>query len=290
MPAECQPEPAAVTSPGTDPWAEFVPTWIETICANIAPCCDAATFDPNRCRSYYTGLLSGLPSGDPSHYAYDAAAAETCLADTRTDLAMCRNGFGSSCTYVQRGLERDGEACVKGGDCASGTCQDTGNGSKCGRPHALLDAPCAESCSLGDYGSWSCYGQPSQAEIGLCFAEDGLFCSLNGKALGPLDGSGATCQPLRARGEACESYLECADGFCVAGVCTPDPGGGVGSACPCKLDLNCVDGSCQEQLGLGAACEPGLIRCGAGMACRSGKCQCGGYIGSYIAPLVCSYD
>jgi hypothetical protein len=290
LPAECRPEPAAITSPGSNPWLEFIPTWVETICSNIGGCCDAATFDVEGCRRHYSGMTSVLANGDPDHYAYDPAAAEVCLEEVRSDLGACNNGFGASCTRVMRGLLRDGEPCTNHRDCVSGGCSGAGSGQKCGRPHAALDAPCALSCSLDNYGAWSCWGQPSQADIGQCFLEDGLFCSLNGKALGPLDGSGATCQRLRAAGESCAGASECADRFCTSGVCGPDPGAEVGADCPCKASLHCVEGTCQPGGAFGEACDFANSPCAAGLTCTAGTCQCGGYYSSYIMPIICSYE
>jgi hypothetical protein len=290
-PVECRLEPASVTAPAKNPWLEFIPTWVDTICVNIASCCDAATFDPDGCRAHYTSLTSGLANGDPSHYAYDPDAAETCLLEIKTQLAACTNGFGGSCTRVQRGLLRDGQKCQNHRDCVSGVCSDVGAGLECGgRAHAKLGGACAVSCKLDLYGAWSCYGQPSQRDIGQCFAEDGLFCALKGEALGPLDGSGAVCDALHATGTACTSGLECSDGFCVAGRCGPDPGGDLGAACPCKAELTCLDGSCQTGMGFGEACDLAAAPCASGLACNQGTCQCGGYYGSYLMPIECDYN
>jgi hypothetical protein len=264
---------------------------VEAICSNIGGCCDAATFDAEGCRRHYSGMTSLLANGDPNHYAYDPVAAEVCLDEVRSDLEACNNGFGGSCTRVMRGLLRDGEPCTNHRDCVSGACSEVGNGLQCGgQPHAALDAPCALSCGLDSYGAWSCWGQPSQAHIGQCFAEDGLFCSLNGEALGPLDGSGATCQPLRATGEECADPRECTDGFCTSGLCGPDPGSEVGADCPCKVGLHCVEGTCQAGGDFGEACDFASSPCAAGLTCIEGTCQCGGYYSSYIMPIICSYD
>jgi hypothetical protein len=281
-----------VTSPGTDPWRDFIPTWVDAICVNIAPCCDAATFDPVACRAYY-GRLTDLLVADPNHYAYDPMAAQTCLAEIQSDLAVCQNGFGASCTYVRRGLLRDGEPCANAADCASGACGLVGDRMECGAwVRAGLGEACAESCSLDEYGAAFCYGQPSQRDIGVCFAEDGLFCGLNGVLFGPLAGSGATCEPLRGRGESCDGggYRVCADEFCTANVCEPDSRGDVGEPCPCRDFLNCQNGSCVAGRSLGETCDFADAWCARGLSCRDGICACGGYYGSLLMPIECSYE
>ena len=161
-----------------------------------------------------------------------------------------------------------------------------------------LGEPCAESCSQDAYGASFCWGQPSRRDVGRCYAEDGLYCALNGMVLGPLDGSGATCVEQRAAGEACTSSRECADGACVDGVC--GPGNDVGEPCPCKADLTCTGATCQPGRRVGESSDFAELSCAPGFTCRlqaapagqpvtTGTCECSGYYGSYAMPLVCDY-
>jgi hypothetical protein len=286
---ECRFEPASVTAPGTDPLADFRATWVETICTNLVPCCDASTFTADGCRTHYLGWITGLTTGDPRYYAFDPVAAEACLEDIRTGLATCRVPFGGKCTSVMRGLQRDGQVCTTGVDCAGSACGMVGDHLECGANivRAALGQPCAESCTLDSYGASYCYGQPSQADIGRCYVEDGLFCALNGMQLGPLDGSGATCESVRPAGEACTSGYECAGGVCASDVC--GSGNDVGQPCPCKSDLVCEGETCELGRGVGEVCDISVQRCAPGLGCRDGFCECGGYYGTYAMPIVCTY-
>lgn len=289
-PPECRFEPASVTLPdSTNPWESFVQTWVYTICTNLEPCCTTTTFDFNACNVYYRSLLSSLSSGDPQHYAYDPPAGQACLDEIQTELATCSTAFGGACTQVARGLLHDGEVCVNNRDCASGACSTVGDRKECGAGavHGAVGDPCAESCVLDAYGAAFCFGQPSQATIGQCYAEDGVYCALNGALLGPNDGSGAHCAALLARGAPCQSYWECVDGVCSGGVCST--GSDVGGACPCKPNLVCSANSCGPGRSAGEPCDFADNACASGLLCTDGACQCGGYYGSYLMPAVCEY-
>jgi hypothetical protein len=280
-----------VTLPGTNPVASFVLTWVDQICFNLAPCCDASTFDAAACRVYYSSALSSFASADPAHVAYDPAAGQACLDEIRTDLATCSQPFGGACTKVMRGLLRDGEVCTNGRECASGTCTTAGDHMECGvGPRHALGQPCAVSCSLDEYGAYFCFGQPSLADIGRCFAEDGVYCALRGEPLGFGDGSGATCAALFENGAACVSSAQCASGVCSGGIC--GTGSDVGGACPCRANLVCIGSTCQAGRRIGEACDSVDNICAPGLGCdglTGGVCECGGYYGSVVMPIACEF-
>jgi hypothetical protein len=181
------------------------------------------------------------------------------------DLAICKERRKARCA-ARLAAPSSNETAARVGACTAViskfTCEDYGNQDKwpeaCGSVGGnLVDgAPCA----LGA----QCRGR-------ACFPPEGSACGVC-SVLPPI---GSPCN-----NGACDEFLECLNGVCVAYLRLGDScryGGPL-----CGYGLACIgaasgQGKCLQHLGLGATCDPGAIECNdtIGLTCdnATGKCR-----------------
>ncbi len=155
---------------------------------------------------------------------------------------VCDTGTGE-CEPMPPGTAPLGAPCDVGGDCESGLCATTPDGTVCS---ATCDPLASGACPAGFY----CRGDASDAcGTGLCFAG-----TPGGGALGAACGDDGDCASLLCDANVCASLCEpsgadCPEGFeCRVGL-SPSCGackvvGGFGD--PCELDEECASELCVE--------------------------------------------
>lgn len=225
---------------------EDLPTRVAKIqCESLGGCCKEANhaFDVATCTSLVAAAVArDLDSeSEAVNTRYDAEAAADCLADYAAHV-VCGDVEGDlpACQRLIDGTLPLGAACDGSYECAQ---PRAGGPARC-EGVCVVDAPPLRG-KLGDTCNLSCENEEQCLEKSLgvsapvaCYRSDGLACPY---ASAP--DTTVTCQPLlalgercaanqdcvagavcsiasttcilqRKTGEACDSYFECASGYC----------------------------------------------------------------------------
>jgi hypothetical protein len=252
----------------------------DQLCSLLQPCCGAAGLPTDGVSCH--GVMDLAAASSP----FDAASAETCLADMRraqADGTLCGGTTSDACAraFPSGGTVAPGGACSRSEECApsaaghvdclqwfpagaatvSGVCtvQRLGQAG---------DQPCAGDLEGSvRWTSWTSQATPP-AEVVLCDRASGVIC-----------GAAQTCVPLTTTGGACLSSETCQAGaFCdlFGLVCTAR----VGQGAPCTEDQACQDAfycgptssSCAPRRADGATCAV-TSECALASACSAGVCR-----------------
>jgi hypothetical protein len=260
----------------------FVGRYIDTLCGNIGPCCQAlgSPFDANACKSNLNLFLGAeFRAADPAKYSYDAQAADECLAQVEASLRQCSTAGGEACDRAFTGTVASGGACRSSLECVADLACDEGICGGGAQAEGVEGDPCFWTCQRQGSG-YSCGGTGPTADdtLARCFDDANLYCADTG-----------LCTTRRDAGAACQRDHECAmDAHCDLGTC--EPKAGEGGACRgdtgCQAGLYCKEQACVAELPLGSPCDA-FDEC-AGGQCEDGTCVPGGAGGDIGLALICS--
>lgn len=257
---------------------DFARELANALCSNLGPCCESAgfPFEQEKCRTNYEAeVATQFTRYKVEGVAYDANAARRCVDAFAAAAQQCRDidDDPQGCDEVFRGIKKEGEPCTAGFECESRFCRRTPDGADgtCDGPrlHGNAGDPCFATCSQRS-GSSTCSssggsGTPPPMTDGLCFTEDGLFCS-----------QANVCEALVPIGGACRSFHDCAgDVHCDQGTCATRTATG-----PCQTPNACTASSycdftaqqCRPRKARGQACVS-TGECDAADTCSNGTCQ-----------------
>jgi hypothetical protein len=247
------------------------------VCNHLGPCCESAgfPFEREKCRSTYEAeLATEFTRSKVEGIAYDASAARRCVDAFAAATQQCQEiDEQQDCQAVFRGIKKEGEPCTSGAECEGRSCRRSQDGTTgtCAGPrlHARVGDPCLATCTQLAGGGTTCSsggspGTPPPMNDGMCFTNDGLFCS-----------QAHRCEALLPIGGACRSLADCAgDAHCEQGTCAERTATG-----PCQTPNACTTSSycdataqqCRPRRARGQACLPG--ECEAEDTCTNGTCQ-----------------
>lgn len=307
----------------TDP-ESFCAEQVEQICKVLAGCCNgSAKFDQEGCELQISAAcenqynVEGVHAGE---YVFDSGAADSCYGNIETcdditdpepldkdRVKACGNALtghrppGAACTEHRQCEKSGGDypACHAGAVCAKAILSE----EECGfsfetnelfvcMPGMYCDVreddtpnpntpPTIEALEFsGKCKSPLSKGQKCLPDgMKLLPCKEGLICQFDS-----MDLKSSTCQPLKGKGEACQSSSECASGlFCDfngttlvcadSGAQNDDPG------LFCFQPPVCGDGTCEEPYETEETCAADCSSCGDGI------CQFNG-----TEPVTCPQD
>lgn len=226
-------------------------TLAELACDRIMGCCSADDAEAAyaACVAGYTHCFDNPVEELAGSLSIDEDQLQVCEA--KLDALSCEQAppnYDCNSKGYYAGPLAAGEACDISSQCRGpgfSRCQ----GDRCIEEYrGKLGDVCAYTCRQGPGETRLCFGSGvlPPDRFASCWQEDGLYCSAN-----------AGCQPLLARGAACDRALGCERELsCSADVCT-DPKA-IGATCSfsddCAPDAYC-DVQCQPVKAAGDACE-----------------------------------
>jgi hypothetical protein len=269
-------------------------TFAAAYCDLLAPCCAMSKLatDGRQCRALIAGLAAPA--------AFDGAAAEACLSESRAALATPAGCQGllvemtTSCDRVfqpNTGTKKPGEACDDDDDCAPAPqgqvkCKAVNLGQEGDQCQVLLRGAEGSKPCVGDVeGAVTTYFSGGGTTTAyLCHAADGLRCDptllacARGKAVGEACSFGddcvktATCDdatnkcvPRKALGAACTGSGGFANDECVEGAYCQASGTCAAqrpNGAACNDDDECLGGDCRN-----GECRNGLLDFALGFLC-----------------------
>jgi hypothetical protein len=210
------------------PKKDFSTNFANAYCEGIKGCCTASgiTADTTNCKTLLTSQMNAaLERFEGKKITFTEAAAGDCIDAYRSALASCtdrdaRKNINTICKAVFVGTVPLGGDCSISNECQQDGAQDTYcDAGVCtletldtiDNVHAKLGEDCSGTCSSDTNGSGcsSFVSDPNSTVSAMCWVNDGLICSANGK-----------CVAVPTLGESCSGSDYCATGaYCSNSVC-----------------------------------------------------------------------
>lgn len=271
---------AAVTPVATDPLEVQIAKGFCGALQRCSPAILATTYvDAADCVAQETKALSPM-----THAADTSITAQIQQCVAAYGSSSCEEqGSASPCVFT--GTRADGNACVFGAQCQSGSCWSATQ-ADCG--------VCAKRVDVGgDCSAAYCVAGAYCSKDKKCvqYLQDGEACSFTAGSPSCNNrtsycAADRTCTKLAALGAACDDTTICDGASCVDGKCVAGPVASVGQACgadtdgsytDCKLsacvglDANGANGTCAALVAPGGACDD-THPCAVVTSCVGGTC------------------
>jgi hypothetical protein len=223
----------------------FLSDYGNALCEAYGRCCPATgnAFDVDQCKQFSSFQSSALDDMiQRGRLAFDAEQGDACMAALRGGADPCLDAPPMACQLAFVGRLGAGESCDDDSECAppaSGgraECEtdfDTGEGTCVAFARGKAGDACVATCAE-EGGSRSCFGSDLDAVGAECYLNDGFYC----------DGETKSCKAQVALGEACQSDMDCREGFCGGEprVCTAL----LADGSSCSHSDACASGYCNE--------------------------------------------